>query len=459
MPLQHFTHNAARDYDETMTVSEIRQLIREMRLKDFAIESSINAVAFSDLEGIVTYVNAACLRMWGCEDRSEMIGKRADFFARSSQEALEIMQEVLEKGSWEGESEGVRKDQSPIFVHLSAFLVTDSRGVAQCMMCSTIDITERKKIEEEMRLKDFAIESAINAIVLGDLEGTITYVNEAFVRLWGGSREEIIGESVFKFVHSKAEIEQIIESVLAGGSWFGESIGRNKQGELVHVELSANLVTNRDGEPVCLYTSFVDISDRKKAEAALNKAKQELEVKVEERTRSLLQANEQLKMEIEERRQAEEQLRLKEQELHLKARHLEEMNTALKVLLKQRENDRGEVEDKIVSNVKDLIMPYIHELANTTLNTRQRAYLDVIGANLESIVSPFAKKLSGKTLSLTPTQLKVAELIKSGKTTKEIADMMNISDRAVEFHRNNIRDKLGLKHKKVNLQSYLLSLA
>jgi len=459
MVLQNFTNSLTRDYDDTMSVAAIKQLLQEMRLKDFAIESSINGVAFSDLEGTVTYVNAACLRMYGCENRDEILGKRADFFAKSPQEGLEIMHHVLEHGFWEGESEGVRKNQTPIFVHLSAFLVTDAKGTAQCMMCSVIDITERKKIEEKMRLKDFAVESSINAIGLSDLKGNFTYVNAAFVRMWGGKREEILGQSVFKFVASKAEAEQIIQRVLIEGSWFGESTGRNKEGQLVHVELSANLVTNRDGDPVCLYTSFVDISERKKAEEALNKAKQELEVKVEERTRSLLIANEQLRLEIDERKQAEEQLRLKEQELQLKARHLGDVNTALKVLLKQRENDRGEVEDKILSNVKDLIMPYIHELANTSLNSRQKAYLDVIDTNLEHIISPFAKRLSGKSLSLTPTQIKVAELIKSGKSTKEIAAMMNISDRAVEFHRNNIREKLGLKNKKVNLQSYLLSLA
>lgn len=191
-------------------------------------------------------------------------------------------------------------------------------------------------------------------------------------------REEILGESVFKFVASREEAEHIIRQVLANGGWIGESSGRNKEGEIVHVELIASLVTNEDSDPVGLFCFFVDISERK---------------------------------------QAEEQLRVKEQELERKARHLEEVNTALKVLLRQRESDREEVEDKILANVKDLILPYIHELSETRLNGRQRAYLDVVRANLESIISPFAKKLTGRSLGLTPAQIKVAELIRSGKTS------------------------------------------
>lgn len=310
---------------------------------------------------------------------------------------------------------------------------------------AAVNPAEVGQVFRDTRLKDFAIESSINAIGIGDLAGNIIYVNQAFTRMWGGRREEILGQSVFKFVESKAEAERIIERVLADGGWFGESTGRNKHGDIVHVELSASLVTDGQGRPVSLFCSFVDISERKAAESALNQAKRDLEIKVEERTRSLQSAN--------------AQLREKEEELKHKARHLEEVNTALQVLLEQREKDRETLEENITANVRDLILPYIHELAGSGLNSRQRTCLNVVEANLESIISPFAKKLTGKSLSLTPTQIRVAELIRSGKSTKEIAAMMSISDRAVEFHRNNIREKLGLKNKKINLHTYLLSLS
>ncbi|HOJ15012.1 MAG TPA: helix-turn-helix transcriptional regulator, partial [Deltaproteobacteria bacterium] len=83
---------------------------------------------------------------------------------------------------------------------------------------------------------------------------------------------------------------------------------------------------------------------------------------------------------------------------------------------------------------------------------------EILESNLNDIISPFLKKLSSHYLNLTPTEIQVADLIKDGKSTKQIAEVLGISERAVEFHRNNIRDKLGLKNSKTNLRSYLMTL-
>jgi len=109
--------------------------------------------------------------------------------------------------------------------------------------------------------------------------------------------------------------------------------------------------------------------------------------------------------------------------------------------------------------VKELVLPYVQTLKDTRLDAKQMAYVSIIESHLNNIVSPFLRKLSSKYLSLTPREIQVAGLIKEGKTTKEIAELLNVSTRAVEFHRDNIRTKLGLKNKKANLRSYLLSLA
>ena len=76
----------------------------------------------------------------------------------------------------------------------------------------------------------------------------------------------------------------------------------------------------------------------------------------------------------------------------------------------------------------------------------------------ERIISPFLRHMTLTHYKLTPKELRVANLVKEGKTNKEIADLLHLSIRSVEFHRDNIREKLGLKNKKANLQSFLLSL-
>jgi DNA-binding CsgD family transcriptional regulator len=142
--------------------------------------------------------------------------------------------------------------------------------------------------------------------------------------------------------------------------------------------------------------------------------------------------------------------------LNAQARSLEEVNTALKVLLKQREEDKGDLEEKVLSNVKELVLPYVAMLNNTRLNTRQAGYVSIIESSLDDIVSPFLGKLSSKYLGLTPREIQIADLIKHGKTSKEIAELLNVSTRAVEFHRENLRGKLGLKNRSANLRSHLL---
>ena len=204
--------------------------------------------------------------------------------------------------------------------------------------------------------------------------------------------------------------------------------------------------------------SFVDITDRKTAEKKLERVNEELEIRVAERTRELVVSNERMMKEIEERKEVETSLRQTEEELRQQSLNLQETNIALKILLKQREQDKEDLEDKVLSNVKELILPYIEKLENTRLDKRQETYLEILNSNINEIVSPYLKKLSAQFQNFTPMQLQVADLVKAGKTTKEISEVLNLSDRAIEFHRNNIRNKLGLKNKKMNLRTYLLTL-
>ncbi len=161
---------------------------------------------------------------------------------------------------------------------------------------------------------------------------------------------------------------------------------------------------------------------------------------------------------ITKRKRAEEALREKEAELERKAINLEEKNTALKVLIKRRDEDKIELEEKMLFNVKELIVPYLEKLKRSGSNDKQKAYVGMIESNLNEIVSPFVRALSSKYLKLTPTEIRIANLVKQGKTTKEIADLLDLSTRTIETHRNNIRKKIGIKNKKTNLRTYLLSI-
>jgi len=173
-----------------------------------------------------------------------------------------------------------------------------------------------------------------------------------------------------------------------------------------------------------------DITNRVRIEEALRKAHDELEHRVEERTLDLA----------------------------IKTKSLEEINIALEVLLRKREEDKTKLEDNVLTNVKELVVPYFEKIKKTKLDNQQEAFFSIIESYLNEIISPFTRKMSLKYLNLTPTEIQIANLIKHGSHTKKIAELLNVSPRTVETHRKNIRRKIGLEGKKANLRSHLLSL-
>jgi DNA-binding CsgD family transcriptional regulator len=151
----------------------------------------------------------------------------------------------------------------------------------------------------------------------------------------------------------------------------------------------------------------------------------------------------------------EKALRESEGKLDMEARRLEDANVALKVLLEHRDREKIRIQENVMYSSSKLITPFIKKLKKTQLTEEQQLLIDRIEANLDEIISPFAGNLSYRMASLTATEMEVAALVKDGKRIKEIAGIMYTSEDAVCFHRKNIRTKLGLKHKKVNLHSFL----
>jgi PAS domain S-box-containing protein len=137
---------------------------------------------------------------------------------------------------------------------------------------------------------------------------------------------------------------------------------------------------------------------------------------------------------------------------------LEETNTALRVLLKNEDKDQKRLEESLQSNINQLVTPFLSKLRVSKSNPERLTYLNILEANLDNIVSPFINRLSAAYKNLTPKEIQIAELVKQGKRSKEIAELFGICVGTVIAHRNKIRKKLGLKSKSANLRSHLLSM-
>jgi DNA-binding response OmpR family regulator len=139
-------------------------------------------------------------------------------------------------------------------------------------------------------------------------------------------------------------------------------------------------------------------------------------------------------------------------------RELQETNTALGVVLKRVEGDKEKLNTDVLSNLQQLIFPYLDKLRGTRLDEKQRAYVNILDLNLSKITSPFMRGLSQMRANLSHMEIQIANLIKAGKDSKEIADILGVSVNTVTTHRYHLRTKLGLKREKVTLKSYLKSI-
>ncbi len=283
----------------------------------------------------------------------------------------------------------------------------------------------RKRIEEELKESELRyrtiFENTGTATIIVDNDASIVLANREVERLSGYSRADMEGKKCWK--------ELVVEDDLV-------KVNDPKRHRGKYIKIPSDgyelRIMNKNGDIRNVLVNFATIPSTERTVISL--------------------------LDITERKTAEEALKKREQELEMKSQSLEEANTALKVLLKHREEDKTTLEEQVLSNVRRLVLPYLEKLKHLKLNDTQMAHVEIIESHLHDVVSPFLRTLISKYLNLTPREIQVASLIKEGKTTKEMTDIINISATAVDFHRKNIRLKLGLKNTKANLRSYLLTL-
>ncbi len=354
------------------------------------------------------------------------------------------------------------------------------------------------KQPQDISFSHIPLESVKDGVFFLDLDGRILHVNQIIVDRTGRPAEWYLGRSYLEVIQPqyRSRMRAYFENALEGKQIpLCEMAYLDAKGRQIWVEHRTSAIW-KNGEIVCFICISHDISVRKQltrelkatsqraaireqqqtaalkrnilelkaevgdrvvAEEALVDYQDQLEEIADRRTRDLKTINEKLITEIEMRKQIERDLKSREQDLAEKADHLTEANIALKVLMDYKRRDLRRVEEKVLFNVRELVMPYLEKLKRSRLDERQLTHLGLLETNLEWIVKPLKKGLEAKYVKLTPTEIQVASMVKHGKSTKWISQTMHLSPRTVEFHRDNIRKKFGIRGKKINLRSYLLT--
>ena len=291
---------------------------------------------------------------------------------------------------------------------------------------NNMDITElheaKTKIEEFNELKSSILDATPHAIIYVE-NRKIIFANNAVESVFGWKPEELTGKSIRMLFRSDEDYRKV-------GKVVYDTLERER-----FCDQPVIVYKHKDGREVICHSKSVRIGE------SLHNLRN-------------IGAIENITEQI----QTQNALQQKTKELEIKTQNLEETNITLNVILKRREADKLTIEENVVNNVRKLIMPCIQQMKKYHMDTSALKYASLAESYLVDIVSPFIRKLSTKHLQLTHKEVLVANLLKSGKTSKEISDLLNITVKGVEFHRDKIRSKLGIKNTATNLSSYLLSL-
>lgn len=277
-------------------------------------------------------------------------------------------------------------------------------------------------------------------------------VNDAFVQLSGVSRDLLMYGSLLQIYPQTEKFWfQQAGRIMKGEG--GVCVEGYHKGLGMHLLVSGFRLDERR-----LGNTLIDISAQKRIEQATEEARRALEIQVRLRTNELLQVNEALRNEISAHENAQKALLDKSHQLEAHTLMLEETNTALRVLLRERKSERHDLEEKVACNINELILPLLRKLSDGNPSLRQKTLIEAIEKSLDRISSPLTRRAVINVARLTPMETQVAALTEQGKTTVQIASILGVAISSIDFHRHNIRRKFKLTNKRINLQSFLGSL-
>jgi len=298
------------------------------------------------------------------------------------------------------------------------------------------DITLLKEMEKALRDSEehyrFLAENIDDIVWVADLEMNLSYISPSIEKLTGYTVGEFMAMKPEEWIFpsslvvardavqkARDEFEHAPENDVVNKY---ELEMYCKDGSTVWLEVIGRFIMDENGIPTGRIGCSRSITEQKKMMAELENYRAHLEKLVKTRTVEL-----------------------------------EEVNTTLRVLLEEINQEKSKLKGEMLFNIRQMVLPYIKKLKKTELAKKQKNFIDIIESNLTDIVLPIAHNMPLREVGFSGTEIQVTNFIIQGQATRQIAEQLSLSIKTIEFHRNNIRKKLGIKHKKINLRTFLSS--
>jgi PAS domain S-box-containing protein len=407
---------------------QVEETLRESEEKYRSLfENTVMGISQALPDGRLITVNNAYAQMYGYENAEEMMAEVSHVKQRyaNPEDREEVLRILKEKGVMKPrEIVVIHRNGTRFSVLVSAREIRDSNGNLQYYQAEHMDISQRKQAEETLRERDIQV-NKLTALVPGMMfqftkrsDGTycVPFTTEAIKDIFGCSPQDVRDDfSPIAGVILPEDFDKVINSIEDSAkhltTWTCE-YRVQIPGQSIRWILGKSTPEKLADGGIIWHGFNTDITERKRAE----------------------------------------------EELRTKTKDIEEANTALKVLLNQLEKGRNDLEERILSNIRELILPYVNNLRHGKLSVHQVSLVDTIKSNLNRISSSFLQHLKLNFYDLTPREIEVANLVREGRSIKEIAELLSITIRTVESHRKRLRVKMGLKNRKANLRAHLLGL-
>lgn len=383
-----------------------------------------------DLQGRFTFVNKFAQDFFGYSEEELLekhaVGTIVPERESSGRDLAAMFDKIIANpGSFQKNSnENIRKSGERVWVEWTNSGVFDNDGHLREFLSVGLDITEKKRAEEALKHSENVyrtiFETTGTAMIIVEEDTTISLANHEFERLTGYTKEQVEKGLSWQVLLPEEDRKKALNyhkmrrSIPNTAPTKYELRFFDSRRELRNVIVTIDMIpgTNRS------IASVIDITEQK---------------------------------------QTEQKLKSREQDLKDRTKKIEEANAALRALLRARDEQREEIEMTMYNNLKELVLPYVEKLQSKKLQNRDEIF-DILKKNLKHVCSPLTRNLRTLYAELTPREVQVINLIRDGRTSKDISEIIGVSTKAVEFHRENIRRKLGITNKKTNLLSFILSM-